>query len=568
MTEGRLKQLLLTDKDLKVSTATNRLLYSCSFGSKPPPGGAAHVHSSSSRGADTGMATAAGAVQVMANGQLPSDPDPPPGMWNTLHSRPGSSKTFYLDFTGCQVPRSIWNTNGVTVRTTPFDLDNQTNTNFSPEEQAAMIQIWRAVAADFHDLDVDVTTESPPLGKLYRTAVEDQEYGMRVCIGGYLKGYEDAGGVGWLNSFSYWTSDLGSTNWGYQSVWVFSPGLSNDLVAIAVAASHEIGHSLGLEHDGCIQNGARSEYYDGTDDWGSPYFSRTATFDRGEYPCTTNPYQIDYQTMTRSSYLSFVPPAAGGASVTDALRLCSSTNSSICTLTDSVKSVLTATVTSQISLARSGAATDRKLFAVSVRPGLTTASVEAVPPINRCDGVMNCAAEPSFWVRSNLNWQLSILNASGNVVAGPVGSTILEYNNTFINGTLYIQVTPTALPTQPSLYGVGGYFDLSVTFPEGTGNILTLNCPTVGLPACVVPTGYGDPSCTANTTQQFCVIEPESGRTCRYAYKTSSTICRPATGVCDEAEACTGISSDCPADAMANTSRVRFPASRQPIVQQ
>lgn len=31
-----------------------------------------------------------------------------------------------------QVPRSIWNTDGSTVRTTPFDLDNQINTNFSP----------------------------------------------------------------------------------------------------------------------------------------------------------------------------------------------------------------------------------------------------------------------------------------------------------------------------------------------------------------------------------------------------------------------------------------------------
>jgi len=102
VTEDRLKELLLTDKDLKVSTATNRLLYSCSFGGKPPHGGAAHVYSSS-RGADSGMATAAGVVHVRANGQLPSDPDPPPGMWNTLHSRSGSSKTFYLDFTGCQV---------------------------------------------------------------------------------------------------------------------------------------------------------------------------------------------------------------------------------------------------------------------------------------------------------------------------------------------------------------------------------------------------------------------------------------------------------------------------------
>jgi hypothetical protein len=46
-----------------------------------------------------------------------------------------------------------------------------------------------------------------------------------------------------------------------------------------------------------------------------------------------------------------------------------------------------------------------------------------------------------------------------------------------------------AVPSQPSLYGVGGFFDLSVTFPEGPGNQFTSNCPTVGLPACVDPAG-------------------------------------------------------------------------------
>jgi len=102
MTQDRLRELLLTDKDLKVSTVNNRLLYNCSFGGKP--GAAAHLHSSSSGGvAVGGRVAAAGAVQVMANGQLPSDADPPPEMWNKLHSRPGSTKTFYLDFTGCQV---------------------------------------------------------------------------------------------------------------------------------------------------------------------------------------------------------------------------------------------------------------------------------------------------------------------------------------------------------------------------------------------------------------------------------------------------------------------------------
>jgi hypothetical protein len=155
---------------------------------------------------------------------------------------------------------------------------------------------------------------------------------------------------------------------------------------------------------------------------GSPYYSRTATFDRGEYTCSTNPNQADYQTMTRPGYLSFIPPGSAGPNLNSALRLCSSTGGSNCTLTDPLNSMLTATVTSQVSVARFGAGDDPKFFSASVGVGLMKVSVAAVPPIDRCDQVFQCRADPAHWFRSNLNWQLSILDSSGSVVAGPVGN--------------------------------------------------------------------------------------------------------------------------------------------------
>lgn len=39
-----------------------------------------------------------------------------------------------------------------------------------------MVLIWRAVAADFADLDVDVTTQDPGLDALFMTSDDDTEY--------------------------------------------------------------------------------------------------------------------------------------------------------------------------------------------------------------------------------------------------------------------------------------------------------------------------------------------------------------------------------------------------------
>jgi hypothetical protein len=70
----------------------------------------------------------------------------------------------------------------------------------------------------------------------------------------------------------------------------------------------------------------------------------------------------------------------------------------------------------------------------------------------------------------------------------PAGNNTLQYTAPS-NGTFYIQVIPVAISPQPSVYGVGGFFDLSVTFPEGAGNFINFTCPTVGIPACVNATG-------------------------------------------------------------------------------
>jgi len=80
-----------------------------------------------------------------------------------------------------------------------------------------MIQIWRAVAADFHDLDVDVTTEPTDSAKLLRTSFTDSVYGMWVCIGDYISHLPKVGGLAYTDIFAnyrYHEKPLSSTNWG------------------------------------------------------------------------------------------------------------------------------------------------------------------------------------------------------------------------------------------------------------------------------------------------------------------------------------------------------------------
>ncbi len=129
--------------------------------------------------------------------------------------------------------------------------------SFSDSEKSDIIAIWRAVAEDFSPFNVDVTTEDPTLagGKaaLEYTDGTDQSWGIRVCIGGSSNDWfgGGAGGVAYLGSFD-WNSDT--------PAFVFSKDLGPDYPKyIWEATSHEVGHTLNLEHDGTATEG----YYGG-----------------------------------------------------------------------------------------------------------------------------------------------------------------------------------------------------------------------------------------------------------------------------------------------------------------
>ncbi len=97
-----------------------------------------------------------------------------------------------------------------------------------------------------------------------------------------------------------------------QPVWVFPANLSN-AKDIAEAASHEVGHTLGLSHDGTTRDVANAEYYRGQGPWaplmGVGYYHPLTQWSGGDYDTATN--TEDDISIMLSSGLSLIPDDHG-----------------------------------------------------------------------------------------------------------------------------------------------------------------------------------------------------------------------------------------------------------------
>ncbi len=208
-----------------------------------------------------------------------------------LHSRPGAAKVIYLDFTGNVTTGTSWNSTyaaGADITTPAFDTDGSPTT-FSASEQAVIQEVWKRVSEDYAAWDVDVTTEDPGLESIRRTAVSDIQYGVRCVIGGSSTQWlgAAAGGVAYIGSFGQSISTTSTTN--DVPAFIFPTELSNNAKYISEAASHEVGHTLGLYHSSQT-NG--NEYYAGHADWapimGVGYYSNVVQWTKGDYPLANN----------------------------------------------------------------------------------------------------------------------------------------------------------------------------------------------------------------------------------------------------------------------------------------
>jgi PKD repeat protein len=208
-----------------------------------------------------------------------------------LHSRPGSKRKIYLDFNGHTTTGAAWNTSyGMASIISPaFDTDGVPGT-FSTNEIAVVQNIWRRVAEDYAAFDVDVTTEQPSADQMTRLSLADDTYGARALItrnftAGTAKGNCGCGGFAYVGVFD-------NTNENYKTAFIFQDMLGNSEKNIAEAVSHEVGHNLGLSHDGTTTLGYYGGHGSGATGWapimGVGYSKELVQFSKGEYKNANN----------------------------------------------------------------------------------------------------------------------------------------------------------------------------------------------------------------------------------------------------------------------------------------
>ena len=201
-----------------------------------------------------------------------------------LHSNKGSSNILYLDFDGHINPSdSAWGY----FSAMPFDPSendvSHTNPIFDEFEQYYIFDIWQRMSEDFAPFNIDVTTEEP--NTFTSTTAHCLFTNTNQSNGNYMPEY-NAGGVAYLDVFGESFYDY------YSPALVFWNNLYNT-ADCADAGSHEIGHNLGLSHDGTNSQA----YYNGDGDdstfsWapimGAGYNNRITQWSKGQYNNANN----------------------------------------------------------------------------------------------------------------------------------------------------------------------------------------------------------------------------------------------------------------------------------------
>jgi hypothetical protein len=236
-----------------------------------------------------------------------------------LHSNPLASKILYLDFNGHTTTGTAWNSAyGVSsINTAAFDFDGNSS-SFSNDELLRIQYIWQRVSEDFSPFNINVTTQDPGIAALTNSGGSDTTWGQRAVIGGssydWMKA--SAGGLSYVNVFG---------NAYYASSFVFEEQLANgNEKYTAEAISHELGHALGLSHDGTSAEAYYRGQGSGATGWasimGAGYYQPVTQWSKGEYAGANNK-QDDLAILSNSTNKAGYRADDYGSSAASAFQL-------------------------------------------------------------------------------------------------------------------------------------------------------------------------------------------------------------------------------------------------------
>lgn len=366
----------------------------------------------------------------------------------SLHSNPGATKCIYLDFDGHTTTGTQWNMLfGTTIVTPAYDIDN--NASFSATELSNIREIWERVSEDYLPFDVDVTTEDPGINKLIKSNSTDTDWGVRVCIGGNNSWYTSSigtTGVAFLNSFN--DDSLRSVDtpvFAFSGQWAVLGYPVGYTTGTAETISHEVGHSLGLDHDGYPLNEYYSGHGSGATGWGpimgNPLKNLTQ-WSKGDYTGSTN-QEDDLVIITKTANGFGYRNDDFGSSIATASNLNFSNSTTISTTGIIERN------------------TDLDFFRFNLGVG-GAATINIDPAVNG----------------PNLDIEAKLYNASGILLltSNPTNALNASFSTTLAAGTYYISIdgvgmgNPFSNPLTSGYtdYGSLGYYSITGTVPSAT----------------------------------------------------------------------------------------------------
>lgn len=201
-----------------------------------------------------------------------------------LESYPESDNVVYIDTDGELVSGTYWNTF--------YNQDNDLTLTPAGITDEEIYEIWKIMTEDYAAFDINITTR--------RDVYDNTPFNKSVMliITPYSSWYKHvATGVGKFWSFK----NDDAPCFAFPSGFADSPTRGTSLGEVG---SHEVGHALGLKHDG----GNTGTYYGGHGDWaplmGNGFYRNITQFSKGEYNGADNT-EDDLFVITQTSGVSY-----------------------------------------------------------------------------------------------------------------------------------------------------------------------------------------------------------------------------------------------------------------------